>query len=290
MKGAFQIGYEDSELSQGSRTFAQNLEILLDVQHVSKAELCRHAGISRSQLARFLQGSSYPKPAILVKICDLLSVDARILTHSVVPEQKRPISNNVHAHIWDLLTSGGILPDAQNMDKYLSADHSDIEDGYYYGWLPIAGVADEYYCLISRFRTLNGIKVFDVRDIKNNWPKFPKTSNRSRRQLGICFKQAKGFCILHFISDSKMKYFSNFERVDTYHSDFYGGVGFWSLQVKSAPFLIQPMIFEKIDMEKTGLLSAARESGFRKGADLPPCIRHYFGELGKSIQDKIAIL
>ncbi|MEL6959829.1 MAG: helix-turn-helix transcriptional regulator [Pseudomonadota bacterium] len=59
--------------------FSQNLKVLMgDKPNVS--QVCRDIGINRTQFNRYLGGTSWPRPDVLVQICTHFDTDARVLT------------------------------------------------------------------------------------------------------------------------------------------------------------------------------------------------------------------
>jgi transcriptional regulator with XRE-family HTH domain len=62
--------------------FGRNLRILVN-QYPSVSEVSRRLGINRTQLNRYLQGESFPRPDVLHKICAFFDVDARVLLEPV---------------------------------------------------------------------------------------------------------------------------------------------------------------------------------------------------------------
>ncbi len=59
--------------------FGKNLRLLCAAQP-SVSEVCRQLEINRAQFNRYLNGESYPRPDMLVRICEFFDTDARILT------------------------------------------------------------------------------------------------------------------------------------------------------------------------------------------------------------------
>ena len=59
--------------------FGENLKDLIELRG-SAAQVSRELGISRVQMGRYLNATSFPKPHQLKAMCDYFGVDARILT------------------------------------------------------------------------------------------------------------------------------------------------------------------------------------------------------------------
>ena len=62
--------------------FGKNLRLLC-ADHPSVSEVCRQLNINRAQFNRYLNGESYPRPDMLVRICEFFNTDARILTDTL---------------------------------------------------------------------------------------------------------------------------------------------------------------------------------------------------------------
>lgn len=248
--------YENDAMSYGTKTFANNLSTLIDLNGKAKADLCRHAGVSRTQLNRFLNGSSYPKPAVLVKICELFDVDARILTNRIVPSSatEKTVARH-YDEIWGLLVDFGAFSPDQSPSKYLPPDQNDVEDGLYRYWVPDAIDLGVYYNGIAQISTNAGIRLLESRELLSDWGDMPKPRDRSPRNRGVCYKQVNGFCTLQFIGNSHMKFFLSFERMNRFRADCYGGVALWTKDGTQAPFLVQPVVMERIAF---GLRNAVR--------------------------------
>lgn len=69
-----------------SKVFGENLRKLCESQR-SIAAVAKEMDVSRIQFTRFLNGESYPKPAVLKRIVEYFGVDARIFTEPLTAEQ-----------------------------------------------------------------------------------------------------------------------------------------------------------------------------------------------------------
>ncbi len=268
--------YEDHPLSLGSKTFANNLALLLRVDKVSKAYLCNRAGISRSQLARMLDGTSFPKPHVLVEICNLFSVDARVLTQRLL--SKRP-SREVARHyqdIWNSLLDFGAFSEAQSASKYIPPDQNDVEDGLYKAWFPDAMELGTYYCAIAQVSTESGVRLLESRELLSDWGSMPRNGQLSSRHRGICYKQVNGFCTLQFIGNSHMRFFLSFERLNRFRTDCYGGIALWTSDGLETPFSLQPVVMEMIPKRFGDAVRAARASGTCSLEEIPDFVRVHF--------------
>ncbi len=52
------------------------------------SEVCRAIGVNRTQFSRYLAGDAFPRPDLLLRLCDYFEVDANILIRPVaLPEE-----------------------------------------------------------------------------------------------------------------------------------------------------------------------------------------------------------
>lgn len=117
--------------------FGFNLRLLCGLRP-SIAEATRELDLSKGQMARFLNGTATPKPAVLKKICDIFGVDARILLEELTPAQiemlkvGKPLEVSAPLH--------GISPSTLDGARYIFRDRdlfkaeNNIKDGFYLNW------------------------------------------------------------------------------------------------------------------------------------------------------------
>ena len=61
--------------------FASNLKVAIEDSLMTKAEICRRAGVSNNQLIMLLKGKSMPRLSTIGKLARALGVDARQLMY-----------------------------------------------------------------------------------------------------------------------------------------------------------------------------------------------------------------
>lgn len=74
--------------------FGENLRQLC-AKEKSVSVVCREIGVNRTQFSRYLNGEAFPRPDLLLRICDYFGVDANILITPLTSD--RPESANVLA-------------------------------------------------------------------------------------------------------------------------------------------------------------------------------------------------
>jgi transcriptional regulator with XRE-family HTH domain len=121
--------------------FSMNFSELMSRGH-SIASLSRDLDIQRTQLCRFLNGQSIPRPDALLRICRFFDVDARILTHRLA-EIPSPQNQVVPCFITDALdpVPQGLFP-----------------DGFFEEWRELATPSKQYACHLYHVTTHNGIR------------------------------------------------------------------------------------------------------------------------------------
>lgn len=80
--------------------FGRNLRLLVN-DYPSVSEVSRRLNINRTQLNRYLQGDSFPRPDILHRICEFFDVDARVLLEPIEKLRPQPAPK---AELRDFLT------------------------------------------------------------------------------------------------------------------------------------------------------------------------------------------
>lgn len=180
--------------------FGSNLRLLTKL-HGSQTRVAEDLGISRVQLRRYFAGESFPKPNALKIMCNYFSVDARILTDLLTPEQIVLMRQGIYV-------KGEVSPSTLAMQEAVSYacrnghpyfyDPGELPDGLYARWRGAMSRRDSAQVGLIQIRTLNTARVlkgFQPRevdlDIQN-----PKLSDREFR--GILLRQRTGYTAIYF--------------------------------------------------------------------------------------------
>ncbi|MCT4559487.1 MAG: helix-turn-helix domain-containing protein [Pelagimonas sp.] len=185
--------------------FAANLKLLCALRP-SIAQVGRDLDISKVQMARFLNGTSFPKPVVLKRICDYFHVDARILLDPIPPEdldfiatlQKSsgPLASILRTRR-DPWTEAALSFATENRHDVDTTDM--IQDGLYVIWRQSYARPGAYCAIPVSFKTLGKLRIYrgyDARELYRNTPAFHQPHRREFR--GFVFGGAFGLAALSF--------------------------------------------------------------------------------------------
>lgn len=125
--------------SQANNIFANNLLALIGQQH-TLTSLSRDLRIHRNQLQRFVDGQSFPRPDILLRICAFFDVDVRILTH---PLQDIGVSVQFPPYL---------------IDAFEPAPVEKFPDGFFEEWRELRDCRAQYARQLMHVRTVSGVR------------------------------------------------------------------------------------------------------------------------------------
>jgi len=178
-----------------SQVFRNNLRQLTN-NAGNVSETARILDINRAQYNRYLSGESYPKPAVLDRICKYFGVDARILTDLLdeqvlqdLPEPGLHNEPNVQSHYWE--HAARWLP-----ENYFEAPGSrQIEDGLYLYWRPSMAQQGSYICTPAQIGTSYSIRTFRMYGVKSPVMMSHTLLPKQREIRGILMGQDQGISI-----------------------------------------------------------------------------------------------
>jgi len=260
--------FEDKPLSMGTKTFGINLSALVNSSGMRVTQLCNELQISRTQLSRYINGLSYPKPHTLVQIGRVFGVDARILTHKLFAAP-RAKENGGYAGFTDVLCDNGFFAKSNQDCEFMVPDQRTIEDGLYYSWHTSIAAPGRFYRSIVQIKTKKGVKIFSSKDFKNDWSEHPEASSGIKKEIGICFQLTNGFSVLNFIPNSELNYYSSFQKHSWLHTHRYLGIGFWTISGHRSQPHLQAIALEKATKCFKDIVHFSRRIGFCKKNDLP---------------------
>lgn len=123
--------------------FGANLSHLIAQSGNTHAEICKLLSIHRTQLNRFIESQSFPRPDVLAAICDLFNVDARILMTDF--DSYKALGSPA-------------LP-SEIIGRPRPASQTDFPDGFYQEWRPLLPCEYDYACNLLFVRTVNGARI-----------------------------------------------------------------------------------------------------------------------------------
>lgn len=162
--------------------FGANLGRLIAESGKSQAEICKELAIHGTQLNRFLQSQSFPRPDVLQAICVFFGVDARILTTDF--ESYQIINRNAFP--------SSILGNPQ------PASMINFPDGFYEEWRPLLPCNFDYACHLFHVCTLDDTRVTRVYATPTRVKKDGDLERFGERLLitGVAIHQAGGVLII----------------------------------------------------------------------------------------------
>ena len=226
----------------------------------SISELCRDIGINRTQFNRYLNGSAFPRPDVLFRICQHFSVDANILLHRLdAPKpQTAPVSPPV-----------GLAPNTQRpFDHYL------LPDGMYRYWRKSFRQPDRAYCGMALISSRNGMKLwkgYDIHDVAIR----PGTSRHARSSCydGHLFQQFDGFVLMSRTPYNDQMNVTYFEYGMDALPDYFSGISFVTRRRLSEANRLTAIVMQRLPNACGVWLSSARGCGTRPFESIPAHVR-----------------
>ncbi|MEL6886201.1 MAG: helix-turn-helix transcriptional regulator [Pseudomonadota bacterium] len=253
-----------------TQIFGHRLRELSDAKG-SYSQIARELGINRQQFARYLNGSSRPRDALVLKMAEYFDVEVSTFFRSqpYVPDAK-PVQRDWHA------IADSFLDCVAQFDRDVVTE-ADLPSGFYMQYKQSFTQVDRVVCMLSRIeRDRNGVvrckrrySTLVVRDVTG--------IDVSHTSYGVFIKNLGN--LVYFETDgvagdlvfSAFKPSSMFTVADRVRTGVVmthgrlGGVG---------PVAGRHMI-EKVP-DGASILEWARRQGFRTLGELPDYIQHHF--------------
>ncbi len=238
--------------------FGRNLRILTDA-YPSVSEVCRQLNINRAQYNRYLNGESYPRPDMLVRLCEFFGTDARILTNPIEmltgnrpplfshPEIREFTNLKTHTVSEELLPSGFYRFSRQSFlypEKFISG-----------------------LLFVYRKDDWTFIKGSEARQsvIEQGLPQDHET--RQFRGYAMLMDDGIGAIISR---RNSMTYTFNFvSPVASLNRNFWHGYAARSVNESMDSARVVRMVYEFLGPQTGAILQAARSGGFCDAEDLP---------------------
>lgn len=229
--------------------FAQNLsQLIAGVRGVSR--FCENIGISRSQLNRYLDGSSSPNIVVLSKLCAYFDVDARILLEPL-DQIRKP----------QFISRFDFINDRLSAIAY-DLDETYLPCGIYRLWRYAFSQPGKIYCALARVFEHGEQKVWRSLQPNSVLANDEACNLRNRETKGIIFKQDRGFSVFMVEVRCFVLGMYYFEKADYVHSPVFHGVGMNSLPSSRQSLRVYPQMLEKIGSQRGCIMRAARKTGF----------------------------
>ncbi len=238
--------------------FGANLRFLSS-RYASIAALCRELGINRTQFNRYLSGESFPRPDVLLRICDFFGTDARILLEPV--STLTPVAA-------DLLNHPAIAP-------FLGHDATDLPESVLPGGIYRFSRRSFMDCeraitglvLVFRDEGYTFVRGYEAKEAmaQQGLDAHPHT----REFRGIFLRQEEGAAALISRRGAMTCTFNFLSRVPAFENNFWVGYATRTVSEASAGPRATRMVYEHLGGDTATILRAARASGFVDPGTLP---------------------
>ena len=229
---------------------------------VSISELCRTIGVNRTQFMRYLNGSAFPRPDVLFRICNHFGVDANILLRRLdaPPPEPSPLPP-VQAQL--------MLNPQRPFDHYL------LPDGMYRYWRMSFRNPGRAYCGMARIYSRNGLKLwkgYDIHDVAIRAG--TKRHARSTCYDGHLIQQFDGFALMSRTPHNDQMNVTYFEYGMDALPDYFSGISFITRRRLSEANRLTAIVMQRLQNVCGVWLQAARACGTQSLDDIPPQVRN----------------
>ena len=166
----------------GNTVFADRLSELCETKS-SVSEICRDLGINRQQFARYQNGSSIPRQALLAKIAAYFEVDQGVLY------SEHPVARNTTPHKRADIEQFSQLLDCSGLEEITERD---LSPGYYVQHKRSFSVPDQYIRTLVAITNDNGVYKYKTRVISGNTN---RSTGVTHYYEGVFIKQ-NGFLVM----------------------------------------------------------------------------------------------
>jgi len=267
-----------------SKVFGTNLRKLCESQP-SISFVAKTLGINRIQFTRYLNGESYPKPAVLKNIVEYFGVDARIFTEPLSVEQlaasyagKAP---EVHVNQAVLGMHGleYVLAGRESFGPFPRLPNECVVM-----WRRSFSTPDMYFSMMVKFDVHKGCKVVRGYEPPVRTPQLlldtghPKAGRVNKSEIrGLVSEMGAGFLITYFPPYPRVTVCSSYIHFDDFWADdgLLPGVSMLNRLPKSGVINYSNTVLEFIPQNLAAIIACGRARGFHKAHDVPERIRTY---------------
>lgn len=182
-----------------SLVFGENLRLLCAAKP-SVASVARDLEINRVQFNRYLKSESFPKPAVLKRICNYFEVDARIFTEPLnareLVNMPAPANGAVGLGKAEAVHNGLRYAICEG-DRFVPYEH--IPDGIHSIWRQAFSNETHAVHLLLQFKTIGGARVIRGFDSSKLFRSHTARFGFNAREFrGVILNQQDGFAFLYF--------------------------------------------------------------------------------------------
>jgi transcriptional regulator with XRE-family HTH domain len=184
--------------------FGQNLRALCATKP-SISSVCRDLGINRVQFNRYLIGRSFPKPDVLVEICEYFEVDAHIFVEPLSRKHFKSSTltqvDGVSSHFVSSLQT--LYSYFEGYDFRLAEDF--IPDGFYVAWRRSFASPDQYTAMLLRVESQENLKTVKFFDRRHRDLGGSMRHSRDPKAGGVIFGHPAGALMVDMPRDPNAK-------------------------------------------------------------------------------------
>lgn len=240
--------------------FGENLRRLAR-RYPSISELSRQLGINRTQFNRYLSGESFPRPDVLDRICSFFDVDARILLTPVDEIDTR-----------GLILNGPVLADF--LGQSVENVPEELFPSGFYRFTRRSFVNDSQFVvgLVFVFHRdgwtfVRGFEAkFAMRELGLPY------DAPSREFRGYITRQEEGVALVISRRKGMTCSFNYLTRISSFENNFWVGYVARTVNESVHGTRVTRMVYEHLGHDLKKVLPAARDTGFKSEADLPPFV------------------
>lgn len=189
-------------------------QLCKDVSSIS--ELCRTIGVNRTQFNRYLNGTAFPRPDILFRICRHFRVDANILLRALDTVQHEAET-----------FAQAVDPNLELFGKQRPFDHYMLPDGMYRYWRKSFRQPNRAYQGMAQIRSFGDTKLWKGYDIHDAPTRHgTRRFSRSTSYNGILIQQFDGFALMSRTPHDFLMNITFFEYGLDSLPDYYSGISF----------------------------------------------------------------
>ncbi|WP_333685199.1 helix-turn-helix domain-containing protein [Pontibaca methylaminivorans] len=242
--------------------FGNNLRTLIRARG-SISELARELGLNRTQMNRFLNGESFPRPDVLHRICTTFGVDARVLLEPLDHGQRRePVLNGPVLCDFIGPSLGDVDEETFPSGLYrFSRQHPARSDQFLIGLVLVFRSAGT--CYLRGYEPREALREQGLR------PMGP-----AREFRGLVMRQEDGIAALVSRRNGMTTSFIHLARVASFENNFW--LGYTARPTRESPAELRTtrLVYEHLGRNRTAVMQAARTAGYVTRAALLPFHRH----------------
>ena len=244
-----------------SLVFRNNLRILSGLRGNVSA-VARDIDINRVQYNRFLNGESFPKPAVLKSLCEYFGVDARIYVEPLSKEQIAKAMSHVSGG--PLTQTAEEIPLDMNIGGLdCNVPQSQLPDGLHLIWRLAFSNNTDAVVLMLQVKTVGNVRTCKGYEVAPTFQSNTAIYGRNGREFsGIVTRASDGFSLMY--SKRSPSFFLGtcfFEGTQNHGDDLFYGFATLHRGEKPGMRRVSRAVFQLLPPTMAGVLPYARKKG-----------------------------